>query len=110
MDRTLSLIPPDGEFPVMNYRMTQEFKPPFCINALIEAAGPLRAEFIIKVHTEFPSNITVNTIVVQMPLPTFTTRVSLNLAQLDKQLISRKQTRDLNGVSKRKFYKGSWSH
>ncbi|KAJ1375810.1 Mu-like proteiny domain, partial [Sesbania bispinosa] len=25
MDKTLSLIPPDGEFPVMNYRMTQEF-------------------------------------------------------------------------------------
>lgn len=35
-------IPPDGEFPVMNYRMTQEFKPPFRINALIEEAGPLK--------------------------------------------------------------------
>lgn len=35
-------VPPDGEFPVMNYRMTQEFKPPFRINALIEEAGPLK--------------------------------------------------------------------
>lgn len=26
----------------MNYRMTQEFKPPFRINALIEEAGPLK--------------------------------------------------------------------
>lgn len=30
----------------MNYRMTQEFKPPFRINALIEEAGPLRVSKI----------------------------------------------------------------
>lgn len=34
-----SKVPSDGEFPVMNYRMTQEIKPPFRINALIEEAG-----------------------------------------------------------------------
>ena len=28
----------------MNYRMTQEFKPPFRINALIEEAGPLKVK------------------------------------------------------------------
>nr|GME19843.1 AP-4 complex subunit mu [Ipomoea batatas] len=42
MDKTLTLVPPDGEFPVMNYRITQEFKPPFRINALIEEAGSLK--------------------------------------------------------------------
>ncbi|KAA8538174.1 hypothetical protein F0562_027782 [Nyssa sinensis] len=78
-DRTLSLVPPDGEFPVMNYRMTQEFKPPFRINTLIEEAGPLKAEVILKIHAEFSSSITANTIVVQMPLPTYTTRVSFEL-------------------------------
>ncbi|PPR89345.1 hypothetical protein GOBAR_AA31338 [Gossypium barbadense] len=79
MDRTLSLVPPDGEFPVMNYRMTQEFKPPFRINCLIEEAGQLKAEVIIKVRAEFPSNITANTIAVQMPLPKYTTRASFEL-------------------------------
>ncbi|KAF5455873.1 hypothetical protein F2P56_025405 [Juglans regia] len=78
-DRTLTLVPPDGEFPVMNYRMTQEFKPPFRINTLIEEAGPLKAEVILKVRAEFSSNITANTILVQMPLPTYTTRVSFEL-------------------------------
>lgn len=38
-------VPPDGEFPVMNYRMTQEFKPPFRINTLIEEAGSLKVDF-----------------------------------------------------------------
>ncbi|XP_047342152.1 AP-4 complex subunit mu-like [Impatiens glandulifera] len=79
VDRTLSLVPPDGEFPVMNYRMTQEFKPPFRINALIEEAGQLKAEVILKVRAEFSSSITANTIQVQMPLPKYTSRVHFEL-------------------------------
>ncbi|KAJ8445098.1 hypothetical protein Cgig2_029470 [Carnegiea gigantea] len=79
LDRTLSLVPPDGEFPVMNYRMTQEFKPPFRINALIEEAGALKAEVILKIRAEFPSSATANTILVQMPVPSYTTRVSFEL-------------------------------
>ncbi|KAG9132109.1 hypothetical protein Leryth_022021 [Lithospermum erythrorhizon] len=79
VDRTLSLVPPDGEFPVMNYRMTQEFKAPFRINTLIEEAGSLRAEVILKVRAEFGSSITANTIVIQMPLPTYTSRVSFEM-------------------------------
>nr|APA20233.1 clathrin adaptor complexes medium subunit family protein [Populus tomentosa] len=79
LDRTLTLVPPDGEFPVMNYRMTQEFKPPFRINTLIEEAGALKAEVILKVSAEFPSSITANTIIVQMPLPKYTTRVNFEL-------------------------------
>ncbi|XP_062029546.1 AP-4 complex subunit mu isoform X1 [Rosa rugosa] len=79
VDKTLTLVPPDGEFPVMNYRMTQEFKPPFRINALIEEAGSLKAEVILKLYAEFPSNITANTISVQMPLPKYTMRASFEL-------------------------------
>ncbi|KAK6939429.1 Mu homology domain, partial [Dillenia turbinata] len=79
IDRTLTLVPPDGEFPVMNYRITQAFRPPFRINTLIEEAGSLRAEVIIKVRAEFSSDITANTVVLQMPLPSYTTRVSFEL-------------------------------
>lgn len=79
MDRTLSLVPPDGEFPVMNYRMTQEFKPPFRITALIEEAGSYKAEVILKIRADFSPSITANTVSVQMPLPSYTTRVSFEL-------------------------------
>ncbi|XP_021740341.1 AP-4 complex subunit mu-like isoform X1 [Chenopodium quinoa] len=79
LDRTLSLVPSDGEFSVMNYRMTQEFKPPFRVNALIEEAGALKAEVIIKIRAEFPSSATANTILVQMPLPSYTSRVSFDV-------------------------------
>ncbi|URE48813.1 Adaptor complexes medium subunit family [Musa troglodytarum] len=79
VDRTLSLIPPDGEFAAMNYRMTQEFKPPFRVNPLIEEAGQLKAEVIIKIHADFAPSVTANTITVQMPVPTYTARVSFEL-------------------------------
>ncbi|KAK4359139.1 hypothetical protein RND71_021368 [Anisodus tanguticus] len=62
VDRTLILVPPDGEFPVMNYRITQEFKPPFRINTSIEEAGSLKAEVILKIRAEFPSDITANSL------------------------------------------------
>ncbi|XP_048503233.1 AP-4 complex subunit mu-like [Beta vulgaris subsp. vulgaris] len=73
-DRTLSLVPSDGECSVMNYRMTHEFKPPFRIKALIEEARALQAEVIIKLRVEFPSSATANTILVQIPLPSSTSR------------------------------------
>ncbi|KOM51606.1 hypothetical protein LR48_Vigan09g026500 [Vigna angularis] len=79
VDRTLSLVPPDGEFPVMNYRMTQPFKPPFRITALIEETGPLKAEVTIKVRAEFNSSINASTVLVQMPLPSLTARVNFEL-------------------------------
>ncbi|MED6118396.1 AP-4 complex subunit mu [Stylosanthes scabra] len=72
-------VPPDGEFPVMNYRMTQPFKPPFRINALIEETGSLKAEVTIKIRAEFNSSINANAVVVQMPLPTNTIRVNFEL-------------------------------
>ncbi|KAF3786882.1 AP-4 complex subunit mu [Nymphaea thermarum] len=88
LDRTLTLVPHDGEFSVMNYRMTQEFKPPFRVNAVIEEAGSFKAclhnfnfqaEVILKVRADFSPTITANTISVNMPLPTYTTRVSYEL-------------------------------
>ncbi|KAF2619110.1 hypothetical protein F2Q68_00040349 [Brassica cretica] len=74
-DRTLSLVPPDGEFPVMNYRMTQEFKPPFHVNTLIEEAGRLK----VQSDGYTSSDVVANTITIQMPLPNYTSRASFEL-------------------------------
>jgi hypothetical protein len=35
-ERTLELVPPDGEFAVMNYRSTHPFKPPFRVTCSVE--------------------------------------------------------------------------
>ena len=35
-ERLLELVPPDGEFAVMNYRSTHPFKPPFRVTCTVE--------------------------------------------------------------------------
>lgn len=96
VDRTLSLAPLDGEFTVMKYRITQEFRPPFRINALIEDTGACRAEVILIVRADFPRNIVANSISIQMPLPFYTTRVNFEIEE-----DSVKQTADFKEANKR---------
>ncbi|MCO5575872.1 hypothetical protein L7F22_029677 [Adiantum nelumboides] len=79
LDRTLTLVPPDGEFSVMNYRMTQEFKVPFKVYPTVVEAGGFKAELVLKVRAEFASTITANSVVLRVPLPKSTTRASFEL-------------------------------
>jgi AP-4 complex subunit mu-1 len=80
-ERALTLVPPDGEFPIMNYRMTQEFKPPFKVYPVIEEKGPFKAEIRLTVRADFASNITANMVVLRVPMPKTTTRVSFVLEE-----------------------------
>ncbi|KAH7289566.1 hypothetical protein KP509_30G009100 [Ceratopteris richardii] len=79
LDRTLTLVPPDGEFPVMNYRMTQEFKVPFKVYPTISDVGAFKAELVLKVRAEFANTITANSVVLRVPLPKSTTRATFQL-------------------------------
>lgn len=78
-DRTLTLVPPDGEFAVMNYRMTREFKPPFRVYPVLEETGPFRVELLLKLTADFPATATANTVVVRCPLPKSVLKVSCDL-------------------------------
>mmetsp|Transcript_3136 Transcript_3136/g.11306 ORF Transcript_3136/g.11306 Transcript_3136/m.11306 type:complete len:445 (+) Transcript_3136:251-1585(+) len=78
-DRTLTLTPPEGEFALMNYRTTREFKPPFRIYPTIDDSGG-KVEVLLKLRADFPSNATATTVVVTLPLPKATTRVSFDPA------------------------------
>lgn len=40
--RTLSFLPPDGEFALLNYRITQEFRAPFRIFPTVEETSPTK--------------------------------------------------------------------
>lgn len=39
MDRSISFIPPDGEFELMKYRTTQDVKLPFRVTPLVQESG-----------------------------------------------------------------------
>ena len=49
-DRTISFVPPDGEFELMSYRLNTQVKPLIWIESQIERHSHSRVEFLIKVH------------------------------------------------------------
>ena len=48
-DRTISFIPPDGEFELMSYRLNTHVKPLIWVESVIERHSHSRVEYLIKV-------------------------------------------------------------
>lgn len=67
--RVLSFIPPDGEFVVLNYRITGEYTTPFRIFPSIEETEPCKLEIHILIRAEMPSNHFGANVLVELPLP-----------------------------------------
>lgn len=49
-DRTISFVPPDGEFELMSYRLNTQVKPLIWIESHIERHSHSRVEYLIKVY------------------------------------------------------------
>lgn len=48
-DRTISFIPPDGEFELMSYRLNTEVKPLIIAEVVVESHPGSRIEYMMKV-------------------------------------------------------------
>jgi len=77
--RTLSFVPPDGEFVVLNYRITGEFPTPFRIFPSIESNEPTKLEITLLIRAEMPSNHFGANVIVEMPLPSAAISASCHL-------------------------------
>ena len=60
-DRTISFIPPDGEFELMSYRLNTQVKPLIWVECIVESHSGSRIEYMLKVTTpprarEAPAN------------------------------------------------------
>lgn len=53
-DRTISFIPPDGEFELMSYRLNTQVKPLIWVESDVRSHSGSRIEYILKVHMPFP--------------------------------------------------------
>jgi len=67
--RTLHFIPPDGEFSVLNYRVTNEFRQPFRIFPFFELVSPYKVELIIKIRADIPEQNYGGNVCVELPVP-----------------------------------------
>lgn len=67
--KTLALIPPDGEFVVMNYRVTSEFRAPFRVFPFLEETTPYKVELVLKVRADIPETNYGCNMTICFPIP-----------------------------------------
>lgn len=77
--RTLSFVPPDGEFVVLNYRVTGDFSTPFRIFPSIEEVEPKKLEITVLVRAEMAHNHFGANVTIELPLPKCTAVASCSV-------------------------------
>ena len=68
-DRTISFIPPDGEFDLMTYRLSTHVKPLIWVEAVVEPHSHSRIEYMIKAKSQFKSRSVANSVDIIVPVP-----------------------------------------
>lgn len=94
-DRTISFIPPDGEFelmrcvvtstaytlpflsvpPLFRYRSTSNVNLPFRVHPIVEEIGKSRVEYTVHLKANFNPKLNANNVVIKIPTPLNTTKV-----------------------------------
>ena len=67
-DRTISFIPPDGEFDLLTYRLNTHVKPLVWVETSVEPVGS-RIEYMVKAKSQFKSRSIANNVEIFIPVP-----------------------------------------
>jgi AP-1 complex subunit mu len=68
-DRTISFIPPDGEFELMSYRLNTAVKPLIWVECVVESHSGSRMEYMLKAKAQFKRRSTANNVEITIPVP-----------------------------------------
>ena len=74
-DRTISFVPPDGEFELMRYRCTENINLPFRVHPIVNELSKSKVEYQIAVKANFASNLSATNVLLSIPTPLNTTGV-----------------------------------
>lgn len=74
-DRSISFIPPDGDFELMRYRSTSNVNLPFKVHPIVEEIGKSRVDYTVQVKANFDPKLTGTNIVLRIPTPPNATAV-----------------------------------
>ena len=83
--RTLYIIPPEGEFILMNYQINSEFAPPFQIYSMIEESD-YKLELKLKVQANYSSKTNGGNITIKFNIPKQTQSVHFDLPPKNKNI------------------------
>ena len=68
-DRTISFIPPDGEFELMSYRLNTQVKPLIWVESNVRSHSGSRIEYVLKTRAQFKRRSTANNVEIIVPVP-----------------------------------------
>jgi AP-1 complex subunit mu len=69
-ERLISFVPPDGEFVLMNYRVTvRDDKPPFWLECIVDRQTDSFIEFFIRIRSHFQKQKGANNVEIVIPVP-----------------------------------------
>lgn len=68
-DRTISFIPPDGEFELMSYRLNTSVKPLIWVDCKVVNFSSSRIEIVAKARAQFKKRSTANNVEIKIPVP-----------------------------------------
>mmetsp|Transcript_38432 Transcript_38432/g.76984 ORF Transcript_38432/g.76984 Transcript_38432/m.76984 type:complete len:427 (-) Transcript_38432:427-1707(-) len=74
-DKAVTFIPPDGEFILMKYRVSENINLPFHVLPIVKELGRTRLEVNVKVKAQY-SSVTGLNVIVRIPLPPNTAKVT----------------------------------
>ncbi|GAA93418.1 uncharacterized protein L969DRAFT_96056 [Mixia osmundae IAM 14324] len=74
-DRTISFVPPDGEFELMRYRSTSNVNLPFRVHPIVEEIGKSKVEYAVHIKANFGSKLNATNVILRIPTPLNTTKV-----------------------------------
>ncbi|EGC29116.1 clathrin-adaptor medium chain apm1 [Dictyostelium purpureum] len=68
-DRTISFIPPDGEFELMSYRLNTTVKPLIWVECISDTHAHSRVEYMVKAKSQFKGKSIANNVEIIVPVP-----------------------------------------
>lgn len=73
--RTISFVPPDGEFELMTYRSTSNVKLPLRVLPTVTEIGTSQVSYAVTIKASFGQKLSATNVVLKIPTPLNTTSV-----------------------------------
>lgn len=79
-ERTITFIPPDGEFELMRYRVTQASQP-FRLIPTVKEESRTKLLLNLKIHADFGDDRKATSVVIKFPVPTATATAHIDVSR-----------------------------
>lgn len=80
-DRTISFVPPDGEFELMRYRAVENVNLPFKVHPIVREVGTSKVEYSIAIKANYGNKLFATNVIVRIPAPLNTAKITERASQ-----------------------------